>query len=639
MSKKVKPHSLFTDYDIELFLSGHHSQLYNKFGSHVIELDGTSGVYFAVYAPAALKVEVIGDFNSWNGSSYALNVRWDGSGIWEGFIPDTGHGDLYKYRIYSHADNKIREKADPYARCNEVPPHSASIVWQTDYKWQYTKWQSDVIEKNKLDSPMTTYELHLGSWKKKDQHSSLSYKELADELVSYVKEMAFTHVEFMPVMEHPFYPSWGYLCTGFFAPSRRYGDPEELMYLIDCFHQESIGVILDWVPGHFPEDEHALADFDGTAVYEHPDRSKGFHPDWKSLIFNYERAPIRSFLLSSAHFWAKNFHADGIRVDAVASMIYLDYSREEGEWTPNEDGSNYYRAAISFLQELNTVMYADFPHIQMIAEESTAYDGVTRPVDQGGLGFGLKWMMGWMNDGLEFLQLDPIHRKYHLGDMSRSLTYAFTENYVLPLSHDEVVHGKSALVSKMPGDEWQRFANLRLLYMSMYGHPGQKLLFMGGEFGQTSEWEVDESLPWDLLEYDPHKGIQSLIKDLNKLYRNERALYTFNYSPDGYEWIDYSDHENSVLSFIRKSHEEQLIFVLNYSPVVRENYRVGVSGDKDFVEIFNSDDIKYWGSGILNNNSFILCEEIPFHSKSHSISITLPPLAGIILRPVKLLDA
>ena len=627
----VKPYSLFSDFDIELFTSGHHTQLYNKFGSHLVEVEGVSGVYFAVYAPAAKKVEVVGNFNEWNGHNYKLNVRWDTSGVWEGFIPNIGHGTLYKFRIYSDKDEKIREKSDPFARCNEMPPKSASIVWDASYEWKDDQWKSQVAEKNKLNGPMTIYELHLGSWKKREQHRSLSYTELAEDLVDYVKEMAFTHVEFLPVMEHPFYPSWGYLSTGFFAPTRRYGDPEELMFLIDKFHQEGIAVILDWVPGHFPSDEHALADFDGSEVYEHPDKSKGFHPDWKSLIFNYERPTIRSFLLSSAHFWANNFHADGIRVDAVASMIYLDYSREEGEWTPNEDGSNFYRAAISFLQELNTVMYADFPHIQMIAEESTAYNGVTKPVDQGGLGFGLKWMMGWMNDGLEFFQKDPIHRKFHLGDMSRSLTYAFTENFVLPLSHDEVVHGKSALLSKMPGDEWQRFANLRLLFMSMYCHPGQKLLFMGGELGQTAEWDVNESIQWDLLQFYPHKGVLKLVQDLNRMYKEEPALYAINYSYEGYEWIDYSDHENSVLSFIRKSENEKLIVVLNYSPVVRNNYRIGVPDSGGYSEIFNSDNDKYWGSGILNNKA-IASQNNSSHGRDQSIELTLPPLAGIILK-------
>jgi len=633
MSQLVIPHSLFTNFDIDLFKSGHHTQLYNKFGSHLVKIDKVEGVYFSVYAPGAYKVEVIGNFNHWNGEHHALNVRWDDSGIWEGFIPTLKNGELYKYRIYSHHDSIIREKADPYARLSEIPPKSASVVWEKSYKWKDKVWQSKAREKNDLRSPMSTYEVHLGSWKKKDNRS-LHYKELAAELVDYVKEMNFTHVEFMPVMEHPFYPSWGYLCTGFFAATSRYGDPEELKYLIDQFHQANIGVILDWVPGHFPDDEHALADFDGTKVYEHPDKSKGYHPDWKSLIFNYERPEIRAFLLSSAHFWAKEFHIDGIRVDAVASMIYLDYSREEGEWTPNEDGSNFYRAAISLLQDLNKAMYRDFPHIQMIAEESTAYNGVTRPVHEGGLGFGLKWMMGWMNDGLEFMEKDPIHRKFHLGDMSRSLTYAFTENYVLPLSHDEVVHGKLALVSKMPGDEWQRFANLRLLYMSMYGHPGQKLLFMGGEFGQTAEWDVNESLQWHLLEFAPHKGVSQFVKQLNKVYQSEPALYQINYSPDGYEWIDYSDHENSVLSFIRKSKTEHLIFVLNYAPIIRKNYRVGVPSKNNYTEILNSDDNDFWGSGV-NNKKVIKNEKIPWQHRESSIELTLPPLAGLILKPQK----
>lgn len=635
MPQLVIPFSLFTNFDIDLFSSGHHTQLYNKFGSHLIDLDGSSGTYFAVYAPGASKVEVIGDFNLWDGKNHMLKVRWDNSGIWEGFIPGIGHGALYKYKIYSSHDSKIREKADPYARCNEIPPKSASIVWRDDYKWNDSKWSATVKEKNKLDGPISIYEIHLGSWKKKtEENRSLYYVEMADELVKYIQDLGFTHVEFLPVMEHPFYPSWGYLCTGFFAPTRRYGDPEDLKFLIDKFHQVGIGVILDWVPGHFPEDEHALADFDGTKVYEHPEKSKGYHPDWKSLIFNYERPEIRSFLLSSAHFWAKEFHADGIRVDAVASMIYLDYSRDEGEWMPNEDGSNFYRAAISFLQELNVAMYRDFPYIQMIAEESTAYVGVTKPVHEGGLGFGLKWMMGWMNDGLEFMAKDPVHRKYHLGDMSRSLTYAFTENFLLPLSHDEVVHGKSALVTKMPGDEWQRFANLRLLYFSMYGHPGQKLLFMGGEFGQTNEWDVNESLPWDLLNYQPHIGIMNFIQKINRIYKSESALFEFNYSPKGFEWIDYSDHDNAVLSFVRKSDESHLIFILNYSPVVRKNYRIGVFDDFNYEEILNSDYTEFGGSDV-RNSTLLKSEEYPKHNRSSSLQLTLPPLAGLILKPKK----
>jgi len=632
MPDLVKHHSLFSKFDIELFKSGHHSQLYNKFGSHIIRKGSDDGVYFAVFAPGAKKVEVIGDFNGWDGNQYPLKVRWDGSGIWEGFIPQLDHGDLYKYRIYSHHDDLVRDKADPFARCNEVPPKSASIVWRSDYSWEDAKWQSLVLEKNKLDSPMTIYEVHLGSWKKKTAHQSLSYKEMAEELVAYVSDLAFTHVEFMPVMEHPFYPSWGYLCTGFFAPTRRFGDPEQLKYLIDCFHKKGIGVILDWVPGHFPNDDYALADFDGTKVFEHPDKSKGYHPDWKSLIFNYERPEIRSFLISSAHFWAKEFHADGIRVDAVASMIYLDYSRKEGEWIPNEDGTNFYNAAISFLQELNTVIYADFPYMQMIAEESTAYNGVTVPVDQGGLGFGLKWMMGWMNDSLAYFERDPIYRQYHLGDLSRSLTYAFTENFVLPLSHDEVVHGKLSLISKMPGDEWQRFANLRLLYLSMYGHPGQKLLFMGGEFGQTGEWDVNESLSWHLLELPQHGGLLSFVRSINQMYKSRPEFYEINYSTEGFEWIDYSDHENSVLSFIRKSKDSHLIIICNYLPVVRNNYRIGIPEKINYREIFNSDKSCFGGSGV-ENKDLLKAQDKAFHNREFSTELTLPPLGGIILEP------
>lgn len=633
MSLKTKPHSLFSDFDIELFKSGNHCQLYEKFGSHLIELDGVKGVYFAVYAPSASKVEVIGDFNHWEGGEYELFVKWDNSGIWEGFIPSIGHGSLYKYRIYSHLDSKVREKADPYARCNEIPPNSASIVWSDTYLWKDKTWYKKVPDINKLTAPISIYEVHLGSWKKKlNTVDSLHYTELAVELVDYVKTLGFTHVEFLPIMEHPFYPSWGYLSTGYFAPTRRYGDPEDLKILIDSFHQAEIAVILDWVPGHFPDDEHALADFDGSKIYEHPDRSKGFHPDWNSLIFNFERPEIRSFLLSSAHFWAKEFHADGIRVDAVASMIYLDYSRNEGEWTPNEDGNNQYKAAIKFLQKLNTQMYGDFPHILMMAEESTAFDGVTRPVDYNGLGFGLKWMMGWMNDTLEYFTKDPIHRKYHQNDITRSLNYAFSENYVLPLSHDEVVHGKLSLLDKMPGDDWQKFANLRLLYLSMFGHPGQKLLFMGGELGQRSEWDVNESLPWHLLKYYSHKGIIKLIQNLNLFYQSEEALYKDNYSPEGFEWIDFSDNENSVIAFIRKSSNQHLIFIINYSPVVRDQYRIGINDKINYKEVLNTDDSKYWGSGI-SNSGVLKSQKKPFHNRDYSLELTLPPLAGVILKP------
>jgi len=628
----VLHHTYFTDFDLNLFAAGKHTRLYDKFGSHLTEINGQQGVYFAVYAPSARRVEVIGNFNHWNGKQHALHVKWDGSGIWEGFIPDIKNGDLYKYRIYSNHDEKIREKADPFARKYESPPKSASVVWADDYKWSDKKWVSKRKKHNHLDAPISVYELHLGSWKKKDGRS-LQYTEMADELVAYLKDMGYTHAQFMPVMEHPYYPSWGYQCTGYFAPTVRYGKPDELKLLIDALHQAGIGVFLDWVPAHFPDDEHALADFDGSKLYEHPDLAKGYHPDWKSLIFNYERPQIRSFLLSSAHFWCDYYHADGLRVDAVASMLYLDYSREEGEWTPNKFGGNEYLAAIELLKELNVSIYRDFPDVQMIAEESTAFDGVTRPVHLGGLGFGLKWMMGWMNDSLEYFEKDPIHRKHHHGDISRSLTYAFSENYMLPLSHDEVVHGKKSLIYKMPGDEWQQFANLRLLYTYMYTHPGQKLLFMGGEFGQTSEWNVNKSLDWHLLDFAPHQGVQALIKALNNCYKKEVALYHFNYSPRGFEWIDYNDGENSVLAYIRKSEKEQVIVVLNAAPVVRENYRIGVPELATYKEIFNSDDKKYWGSGVKNGKN-IQAEKHECHGRPYSLNLVLPPLAGIILKVV-----
>lgn len=628
MPNHVIAHSRFTDFDIDLFAAGKHYRLYEKFGSHITQVDGQWGVYFAVYAPAARKVEVIGNFNYWNGYAHDLNVRWDGSGIWEGFIPGIEKGELYKYRIWSNHDGQVREKADPFARQYEMPPKTASIVWTDDYQWSDKKWLTNRHINNHLDAPMSVYELHLGSWKKQ-AHRSLHYTELAEELVDYLQKMHYTHVEFLPVMEHPYYPSWGYLCTGFFAPTARYGTPDEFKFLMDKLHQAGISVLLDWVPAHFPADEHALADFDGSKLYEHPDLQKGFHPDWNSLIFNYERPQVRSFLISSAHFWCDVFHADGLRVDAVASMLYLDYSREEGEWSPNKFGGNENLEAIDFLKELNTSIYHDFPDIQMIAEESTAFNGVTRPVDSGGLGFGLKWMMGWMNDTLEYFAHDPVHRKYHQGDISRSLTYAFSEQYVLPLSHDEVVHGKQALIRKMPGDEWQQSANLRLLYTYMYTHPGQKLLFMGCEFGQTAEWNVDESLQWHLLEFEPHQGIQKLIQSLNQIYKKHPALYQLNYVPAGFKWIDYSDGENSVLAYIRRSENEWLVVVLNFSPIVRQDYRIGVPEFGTYKEIFNSDNKTFWGSGI--ENPPVKSENIPSHGQPYSISLTLPPLAGVIL--------
>lgn len=630
----VIAHSLFSDFDIELFKAGKHFKLYENFGSHLTELHGEKGCYFSVYAPGARYVQVIGDFNCWDGSDHNLYVRWDSSGIWEGFIPGLQQGDLYKYKIYSHHDNKIREKADPYARLYEIPPNSASVIWQNDRNWNDTTWMKNRHQVNKLDSPQSVYEVHLGSWKKKSPSESLDYEELGTQLVDYVKKMGFTHIEFLPVMEHPYFPSWGYQCTGYFAPSSRFGNPDEFRLLIEKLHQADIGVILDWVPAHFPSDEHALADFDGTHLYEHPDYAKGFHPDWNSLIFNYERPEVRSFLISSAHFWLDYYHADGIRVDAVASMIYLDYSREEGQWTPNEYGGNEYLAAIQTLKDLNTSVYRDFPDILMIAEESTAFPGVTKPVHDGGLGFGLKWMMGWMNDTLEYFERDPIHRSFHHHDISRSLTYAFSENYVLPFSHDEVVHGKKSMVYKMPGDEWQKFANLRLLYTYMFTHPGQKLLFMGCEIGQTSEWKIDQGVEWHLLDYTPHQGTQSIVVQLNNIYKSEKALYGTNYNSEGFEWIDWGDNTNCVLSYVRKHHGAWLVIVLNMTPTPRLGYRIGVPKCKEYNLILNSDDTDYWGSGLTVNKK-ISVEQTKSHNRQQSIVLDLPPLSGIILKPSK----
>ena len=630
---EIKNHSLFTDFDIQLFNIGQHYRLYEKFGSHIIEKEGVAGVYFSVYAPSASKVEVIGDFNQWGGADHELFVRWDSSGIWEGFIAGLGKGDLYKYRIYSNHDKKIREKADPYARQYEMPPKSASVVWTDTYAWKDESWMQSRKQHNALDAPISVYEMHLGSWKKNiEEGRSLHYKELAKDLVEYLEYMEYTHVEFMPVMEHPYYPSWGYQCTGYFAPTSRYGNPDELKFLIDALHDKGIGVFFDWVPAHFPDDEHALADFDGSALFEHPDPRKGTHPDWESLIFNYERAQIRSFLISSAHFWCDHFHADGLRVDAVASMIYLDYSRNDGELEPNEFGENEYIGAIQMLKDLNKSIYHDFPDIQMIAEESTAFFGVTRPIHFGGLGFGLKWMMGWMNDTLEYIEKEPIYRRYHQNDITRSLLYAFTENFMLPLSHDEVVHGKKSMLSKMPGDDWQKFANLRLLYTYMFTHPGQKINFMGGELAQHEEWSVDSSLSWNLLEHAPHKGMQSLVRDLNKLYKSESSLYKYNYGSEGFEWLDTSDADNSVISYMRKSENDYIIVVLNFTPTKHDAYEIGVYEDHQLVEVFSSDHESYYGSGSLNG-SLIKPKKEPKHGKPYTIRVTLPSLSGIILKP------
>ncbi|WP_027075385.1 1,4-alpha-glucan branching protein GlgB [Maribacter antarcticus] len=629
---KVIVHSLFTDFDIDLFKGGKHYRLYDKLGSHPIELNGVKGTYFAVWAPSAKVISVIGDFNAWNQETHALNVRWDSSGIWEGFIPNIGHGEKYKYKIKSHNQDIWTEKADPFAKLCEHPPKTASLVWSKEYDWKDIDWMGYRKEKNCLDRPYSVYEVHLGSWKRNAEGNFLTYKELAVDLVDYIKEMGYTHVEFMPIMEYPYDPSWGYQLTGYFAPTSRFGTPEDFKSLVDAFHQNDIGVILDWVPSHFPEDAHGLGFFDGSNLYEHPDRRKGYHQDWKSLIFNYGRNEVRAFLISNALFWLEQFHVDGLRVDAVASMLYLDYSREDGEWEPNEHGNNENLDAISFIRELNQEVYSSFDGVQTIAEESTAFSGVSKSVDHGGLGFGMKWMMGWMHDTLEYFQKEPIYRKHHQNDLTFSMTYAFTENFMLPFSHDEVVYGKQSLVYRMPGDEWQRFANLRLLFGYMFTHPGTKLMFMGGEFGQTAEWNFQQGLDWHLLDYEGHAGVQQFVKDLNHTYKNYPALYEKQFSQEGFEWIDYGDHENSVLTYVRRGHDEKndLIIACNFTPILRKNYRIGNPKKGELNEILNSDATKYGGSG--NENLNIKSSTKEWHGYKKSVEITIPPLGMVILK-------
>lgn len=627
MVDKVIAYSLFTEFDINLFKAGRHYKLYEKFGAHILSVDGVEGTYFAVWAPTAKQVSVIGDFNYWNDTEHILNVRWDSSGIWEGFIPHVKKGMAYKYKIYSSNNNYISEKADPYARRCEHPPKTASIVWDDNYKWKDKKWLNVRKDKNALNEPFSVYEVHLGSWKKKvEENRFLSYTEMADELVNYVKDMNFTHVEFMPIMEFPYDPSWGYQITGYFAPTSRFGYPEEFKYLVDKFHQKNIGIILDWVPSHFPDDVHGLGFFDGSNLYEHPDKKKGYHPDWKSLIFNYGRNEVRSFLISNAIFWLEQYHIDGLRVDAVASMLYLDYSREEGEWEPNEFGGRENLDAIKFIKEFNEAVYKAFPDVQTIAEESTSFPMVSKPTFVGGLGFGMKWMMGWMHDTLQYFKKDPIYRKHHQGDITFSLTYAFTENFMLPLSHDEVVHGKNSILGRMPGDEWQRFANLRLLYGYMYTHPGTKLIFMGSEFGQYNEWDFQKSLDWNLLDFDPHQKTKKYFKALNTFYKNTPELFEKSFEINGYEWINYNDSDNSVISYIRKDNKNNAIVVVcNFIPKIHSNYRIGIPYNGILKEIFNSDAKIFGGSGIKNSKQ-IAIENISWNSKSNSAEITIPPL-------------
>jgi len=626
--------SLLTDHDLYLFNEGSHLKLYERLGSHTRVVDGTEGTNFAVWAPDAEKVYVMGSFNGWNKTGHQLYPRGQ-SGIWEGFVPHVRHGDPYKYHVVSRYHGYRVDKADPFAFHAETPPKTASIVWNLDYEWHDQDWMSSRAERNSLHSPMSIYEVHLGSWRRvpEDNNRSLSYREAAPKLAEYVERMGFTHIEFLPLTEHPFYGSWGYQTTGYFAATSRYGTPQDLKYLIDYLHQHGIAVILDWVPSHFPTDDWALGYFDGTHLYEHSDPRKGIHKDWDSYIFNYGRHEVRSFLLSSAMFWLEQYHIDGLRVDAVASMLYLDYSRKEGEWIPNIYGSNENLDAIDFLRRFNTEVYKHHPGTQTIAEESTAWAMVSRPTYVGGLGFGLKWDMGWMHDTLKYMSHDPVYRKFHHNELTFRMLYAFHENFVLPLSHDEVVHGKGSLLGKMPGDLWQKFANMRLLYSYMYAQPAKKLLFMGGEFGQWAEWSHETSLEWHLLQYESHSGLQKLVADLNATYRAERALHELDCDPAGFEWIDGSDSQQSVLSFMRKSKggQEVVVAVFNFTPMPRHNYRVGVPRPGHWREIFNSDSQQYGGAD-FGNLGGMDTQDIAWHGKQHSLNVIVPPLGAIFFK-------
>ena len=621
--------SLLTDNDLYLFNEGSHFRLSSKLGAHVINNEGASGTYFAVWAPNAEQVSVIGDFNGWNKSSHPLRPK-ERSGIWEGFFPDIGKGTLYKYHIVSRFNGYRVDKADPFSIFNEIPPKTASIVWDLEYPWGDQEWMATRRQRSGLAKPLAIYEMHLGSWRRvaAEGNRSLSYRELASQLADYLQRMEYTHVEFLPIMDHPFFGSWGYQVTGYFAPSGNYGTPQDLMFLIDTLHQHGIGVIFDWVPSHFPTDEHGLAFFDGTHLYEHADPRQGYHPDWNSYIFNYGRKEVQSFLISNALFWLDSYHIDGFRVDAVASMLYLDYARKQGEWIPNQYGGRENIEAINFLRRLNEQVYKSLPEAQTIAEESTSWPMVSRPNYLGGLGFGLKWDMGWMHDTLEYMNQDPIYRRYHHNKLTFRMLYAFHENFVLPLSHDEVVYGKRSLIGKMPGDDWQKFANLRALFGYMYAQPGKKLLFMGGEFGQWREWVHDSSLDWDLLSYPLHAGLQRWVQDLNRLYRSEPALHEMDCDPAGFEWIDCDDADSSVVTLIRKgkSNPTMILVLCNFTPVPRYSYRLGSPRGGYWQEILNSDASEYGGSN-MGNLGGVETVPIPLHARPYSLTVTLPPLS------------
>jgi 1,4-alpha-glucan branching enzyme len=633
---RIHPHagSLLSEQDLYLFNEGSHFRLYDKLGAHLRTVDGVAGTAFAVWAPGAEYVSVIGDFNDWDKGRHPLYPRAQ-SGIWEGFIPGIGHGAVYKYHVASRYNGYNADKIDPLAFYHEVPPRTASIIWDLGYAWNDGTWMAKRRQHNSLTSPLAIYEVHFGSWLRMPEEGNrwLSYREMAVRLADYVEFMGFTHVEFMPLTEHPFYGSWGYQATGYFAPTARYGTPQDLMYLIDYLHQRGIGVILDWVPSHFPGDEHGLAYFDGTHLYEHANPQLGFHPDWKSYIFNYGRHEVRSFLLSSALFWLDRYHIDGLRVDAVASMLYLDYSRQPGEWVPNDHGGNENLGAIYLLRRMNEEVYRHHPDVQTIAEESTSWPMVSRPVYVGGLGFGLKWDMGWMHDTLAYMRREPVHRAFHHNELLFRMIYAFSENFVLPLSHDEVVHGKGSLLARMPGDDWQKFANLRLLLGYMYAQPGKKLLFMGSEWGQGREWNHDISLDWHQLEYPQHSGVQKWVADLNRVYRSEPALYELDCKPGGFEWVDCNDSASSVISFLRKgvATDDWVLVVCNFTPVTREGYRVGVPGPGWWTELLNGDAREYGGSG-QGNRGGQTAEAQSWHGHPYSLVLTVPPLAVLFFK-------
>src|SRR5690349_2598466 len=626
--------TLLSKDDLYVFNEGTHFHLFDKLGAHPLERDGVSGTYFSVWAPNAGEVSLIGTFNNWQKGAHTLSPVRE-SGIWEGFFPGVGKGTLYKFHIRTRSGDYEVDKTDPFAFFNEIPPKTASIVWDLDYTWQDHAWMQQRHRRNALNAPMTVYEMHVGSWRRvpDEGNRSLSYRELAESLPGYLKDMGFTHVEFLPIMDHPFFGSWGYQTTGYFAPTGNYGTPQDFMYLVDALHRHDIGVILDWVPSHFPTDGHGLSFFDGTHLFEHADPRQGFHPDWSTYIFNYGRNEVRSFLISSALFWLEKYHADGLRVDAVASMLYLDYSRKPGEWIPNEHGGRENLAAIDFLRRLNASVYERCPGTQTFAEESTAWPMVSRPTYVGGLGFGFKWDMGWMHDTLAYMALDPVHRKFHHGQLTFRMIYAFNENFVLPLSHDEVVYGKGSLLAKMPGDDWQKRANLRLLFGYMYTQPGKKLLFMGGEFGQWREWSHDASLDWNLLDEPAHRMLLRWVRDLNTTYRADPALHELDASADGFQWIDCNDAEQGVLVYLRRGRlpDHVSIVACNLTPVVRRNYRIGVPAPGRWEEALNSDATLYGGSG-QGNLGEVVAAPVAWHGRAQSINVTLPPLAVVMFR-------